>query len=166
MAKADIVFRRIGGKLVPIHGNDSPGLRGGRAVVGAYRAAKGVKSAIKSKGKSAVAPHRGLQALGFAGAVADGILSGATFFGTGAKAFIAGQSASVGLSVGSSAANVASFAGKGHARERAKGAIRQEAINTVAGNLAFGATLLVLPSSRRKIFEYVGKAAKFVAGAV
>lgn len=163
---AEIRFRRIRGRVVPI--KTGKALAVGRAVSGGVKTVKGAKAiaAGASLGilkKSTVTPKRGLQALGFATSVADGVLSGATFFGGGATSFFLGQGAGVALSLGSSAANAASYAGRGHKRARIRGAIRQEAINTVAGNAAFVGTMLAIPSSRRKLIEYGQKAIKFVA---
>lgn len=159
---ANISFRRIRGRIVPISGDAAKKLyqKGTLPIAAAKAGAGAIGSTIK---KQPIKANEPLRALGFGAAIADGIFSGATLFSGigGTKGFIAGQGISLGLSAGSTAANIASYAGKGNLKGRGKAIARQEAINTVVGNAAFGATLLALPSSRRKIFEGAAKAVGF-----
>lgn len=166
-AKPKIVFRRIRGRIVPIKAQ-SLGVKLTKVAVAAEKGVKvahtaGSIAAYGGLKKVNVKPHRGFQALGLATAVADGLVSGLTFFTPGAKAFVAGQALGIGLGAGSSAANAYSFVGKGAVKERIKGAARQEGINTILGNAVFAGTLLAVPSSRARIFGGIAKAASFVA---
>lgn len=177
---SEIRFRRIRGRIVPIKsagakiGNvatkkgPSKLLTGSKALVGVtevIRVSKATASvgAVLGMRKAKVEPKRNLQALALGAAVADGVVSGSTFLGTGGLAFFGGQAAAIGLDLVSSSANVASYLGKGKKKERIRGAIRSEAINTIAGNAAFVGTLFAVPRSRKKIFEYGSKAFKFIA---
>lgn len=164
---AEVRFRRINGRVVPIRTSNA--VAAAQTGIGVYKGIKTAKTItagaiVGSTKKTNIKPDRLLQAVGFGTAVADGVLSGATFFTSGVKGFFLGQGVGIGLSLGSSAANVASFAGsRGKLKNKAKAAARQEAINTIAGNAAFAGTLFAIPKSRRIIFEKTTKALKFVA---
>lgn len=157
-------FRRINGRIVPIRDAAAKGFKKGTRIGSAIGLvhnpiAAGVVLKTVRKPQD-IAPNRFLQGTGLAAAVADGLISGATLF-SGGKKFLAGQGVSAGLSVGSSAANVASYAGKDHLRERARGIARQEAVNTLVGYGAFAGVVLANPVSRRRVIDAALKAANF-----
>lgn len=158
-----MVFRRINGRIVPIAKATKNAYRAGKAFGAVERPILSAAVVAGVKKPTQVQPNRTLQAAGFATAIADGLFSGATFFAGGAKGFVASQAVSLGLSAGSTAANVASYAGRGNARARIKGIARQEAINTLVSYGTMAGTLLAIPSSRAKIIEGASKALSFIA---
>ena len=153
-------FRRIRGRIVPIKSSQNANAFRVGMVAGKVTKVAEASAPFLIK-KQQVKPHFGLQAVGFGASVASGLLSGATFF-SGGKKFWASQAASIGLDIGSTAANVASFAGKGHLKERAKGAARQEGINLIAGYAAMGGALLANPKARSIIKAGALRVSKFV----
>lgn len=164
-----IAFRRIHGRIIPVKAGGNPlnkASAGKAARLAGHAAVIGGAGylASKSNKKGTLQPNRGLQAVGFATNVASGILSGATMF-SGGKKFWASQAGSFGLDAVSSTANVASFAGKGKLKQRAKLAAKQEVINNAAGYAAFGATLLSSAKGRAKLLEYGQKAVSLAKAA-
>ncbi len=150
-------FIRKNGRIIPIMQKTQTVKQG--ALVGASIAAIPALKQVKAK---EVTPHFGLAAASVGASVASGIVSGLTFFRPGLKSFLGGTGASIGLDAVSTAANVASYAGKGNFKGRAKGIAKLEATNILVGNAVFAGTLLAHGPSRRKIFEGAAKLAKFL----
>lgn len=167
MSEGDSVVRfiRKGGKVIPIRAARAARLgrvaqiplRGAQTVA----AAKGIKKLNHDITKKPnIKPNQFLNAAGTAVAVGSGVVSGA-LFGGGARGFLAGTAASLGLDFGSTALTIAAHAGKGHMKTRAKMAAKEEFKNVIIGNAAYGATILAVPRSRAKLMEYVGKISAF-----
>lgn len=100
--------------------------------------------------------HR-LDMLSLGLSVGTGILGAATF--SSPKKFVAGLAATKAIDAVGTAANVASVAGRGFHKERAKQAIRQEARNFVVGNAVYAAGILGFKGNRA-----AGKAALKITG--
>jgi hypothetical protein len=101
-------------------------------------------------GPQPVHVRKGLDALGLGLSVASGVVGAATF-SRPTKGFLGGFVAGHALDVVSTAANVASVAGRGNRKERLKQAGRQELRNIVVGNAVYVAGLVGMKSNRTRI---------------
>lgn len=152
MADGKTIFRRIRGRIVPIHTTANAAQGAVRAVsvkraiaVGALSG--GVAAGMKNK---KVQTNKLLKYTSTGLAVASGILGAATFTSRG-KSFWGGIGGGLALDAASSSSNFAAHAGRGNTRNRVKAGIQHEAFNTLLGNAVFGAGLLAIPKNRAAI---------------
>ncbi len=93
------------------------------------------------------------------------MVAAATFTG-GWKSMVGGAVASHAIDAAGIAANVASVAGKGHLKERAEQAAKQEARNFAIGNAVWGAGLIGVKKNRTELVGYAKKILEFGRKAV
>lgn len=157
MNEGKTIFRRIRGRIIPIRTGVNIAQNTARAVsvkrAAAVSAVSGVASGIK---KQDVKPNQFLKYAGLGLALTSGAVGALTFTG-GKKSFWGGLAGGFALDAASSASNVAAYSGRGKLKQRFKAGIKQEAINTLAGNAVFAAGLIALPRNRKAI-KYGAKA--------
>lgn len=157
---ADAVrFIRKNGRVIPISAAAGAGARVARgAAVGAGAALAAKSHFQKQEGKPGpkIKINRALDLTGLGLSVASGALAAATFSG-GAKGFLAGHAAAHGIDIVGVGANVASVAGKGHGKERAAQAAKQEARNFAVGNAVYLGGILASAKNREAAVQYTAK---------
>lgn len=170
MADNQVKFVRKGGRVIPIRiakgaakvaKRAAPLARGVALAGAAYGIEKGIKQR-KANPKQDIKVNRGLDALGLGLSVASGAVGAATF-SHGAKGLIGGMIAGHAMDIGGIASNIASVAGKGKLKERAKQAARQEARNLIVGNAVYAAGILGVKRNREQAVKYGVAAAEKTA---
>jgi len=165
MSQAAVRFIRKNGKIIPIRAA-AQGARAAGAVAVTAAAAHGTRASGHSPNAKhpAFKTNGALDAAGLGISLASGAIAAATF--STPKGFVAGHAAAHALDALGVTANLASVAGKGHAKERAKQGAKQEIRNLVLGNLVYGAGVIALPKNRAAAKAYASKAASVVGSLV
>ena len=107
-------------------------------------------------GHPAIRVNRGLDALGLGISLASGAVAGLGF-GTGVKGLAASQTLAHAMDFGGIAANAASVAGRGQAKDRAVQGAKQEARNFVLGNGLLLGLMIGLKRNRAAAVQYAKK---------
>lgn len=105
--------------------------------------------------------RRGWDAAGLGLSVASGGLAAAYFSGHGAKGFVGSQVASHAIDALGVSANIASVAGRGNAKGRARQGARQEARNFILGNAVYAAGVVGLKRNRSALAGQVKRVAQW-----
>ena len=157
-------FIRKNGRIIPIR-DEGAGI--GKRVGQAYQRKLGHAQAAVMGARRAVAQigighppikvNRGLDALGLGISLASGAVAGLGF-GTGVKGLAASQTLAHAMDFGGIAANAASVAGRGQAKDRAVQGAKQEARNFVLGNGLQVGLMFGLKRNRTAAVQYAKKA--------
>lgn len=147
-----IRFIHKNGKIIPI--------RDAANAVAAARTVNSVGQAIARPKKSpAVKVNRGLDLAGLGLSVASGALAAATF--STPKGFVGGHAAAHAIDIAGVTANAASVAGRGHLKDRAKQAAKQEGRNFAVGNAVYIGGVIGFKKNREAAVKYTAKAANY-----
>lgn len=144
--------RAVGKKLSKAH--KSTRFAHGVAV-GAGLATAANQGTFKSKNPE-VKVNKAASLVGLGLSVTSGVIAAATFAG-GAKSFLGGAVASHAIDAAGISANIASVAGKGHAKARAEQAAKNEARNFIVGNAVFVGGLFATKANRAALGGYAAK---------
>lgn len=164
-------FIRKNGRIIPIRAPGGGASSSAHHVAkhlahGAALGAAGVAvAAIKKPSKNqTIKVNRGLDLAGLGLSVASGALAAATFSTPKGLAF--GHAAAKAIDVAGVSANVASVAGRGNIKQRAKQAAKQEVRNFAIGNTVFALGVLGVKKNRKALAGYAAKILQFGRKAV
>lgn len=170
----NVRFIRKDGRIIPI----AAAAAGAGAVAVSHKAklAKGIvkgarvanavaHTGFKKQPKPSFEVNQKLDMAGLGLSLASGAFAAATFSG-GAKGLAAGFFGSHALDALGIGANVASVAGHGKTKERAKIAAKHEARNFIAGNAVYAAGLLGIKKNRQALVGYASKVISFARTAL
>ncbi len=153
-------FFRKDGKIIPIRAAAAAG-----AVVAAHKvkSARAINAAVQLKkhpnADKKIHVNRALDLGSLGLSIASGVVAAATF-GT-PKGLVAGFLASHAIDAAGIGANIASVAGKGDTKLRAKIAAKQEGRNFIAGNAVYAAGVLGTATGRAALVNYTSKILEF-----